>query len=274
MLRSVATCLRSWRLFRGNGARPRPGTNVVLRRPVGPSDAAFTTALLTLIGTGASNGRDAVEAALGNAQGATGIERMMRAAAIFPAATLAADHRPFVVLSADATGALLVAPDSDGHARFATWPQVGEALGLAPEAVAPWVVGERETGLDGMRGGPGAPHGLPPLQRLLAWVRLERDDVGWRWSTRWGSASFRSPRRSACSSWSTPWRSARSSSLWLSSRCSWPRASLSQRSCARSRRTSSSACNSGSSRASRSTWRSACRVSSSMRSTAATAPSS
>lgn len=106
-----------------------------------------------------------------------GVPPSLGAVALLATALSALDQRPWVVLSVASTGALLLAPEEGGRSRFATWSELRAALGLAPNEVHSWLVVARETGLNRVRASTSGDHGKPPLQRLMAWVKLEKDDV-------------------------------------------------------------------------------------------------
>lgn len=181
-------CLGS---FNGGGRPEAPGCR---RGRLGPRKP-----LSALIGKTGRGDRIEVERALVGLESLPALERVLRAgdalgcglrheqrtveslisdAAALPALTVSVDQRPWVLVSGGTTGAMLVAPDDGRGPRFVTWAELRDALGLAPNATQGWVVAARETGMDGVRASTPGGHGIPPLQRLLAWVKLEKDDVG------------------------------------------------------------------------------------------------
>jgi ABC-type bacteriocin/lantibiotic exporter with double-glycine peptidase domain len=119
--------------------------------------------------------------------------------ALLPAAALSTDGRPVVLLSASRHGADVLGPEDYEKAVRISWPALRALLGITdPAAQVRWVLADPETGLDAMRAqatedghghaegdaqGHGHDayehdaHGMSPLRRLLALVKLERDDV-------------------------------------------------------------------------------------------------
>lgn len=110
--------------------------------------------------------------------------------AVLPASAVSAEGRPIVVLSATRQGAGVLGPDGYENSVQLSWPALRALLGVPdPSAPIRWVLADPETGLDAVRGASAGDahasagahdhehHGMSPLQRLLALVKLERDDV-------------------------------------------------------------------------------------------------